>query len=251
MFKYFFKSEIGNVREKNEDSIAIFEKENCIFAILCDGMGGHKFGEIASNTVVNLMGQNFINNFIPTSTLRIKQFIQNSVVEAKNELKKLAKHNFKMTDMGTTLVGCLIIPKQQKIFVFNVGDSRCYFFLRSNKLIKITSDQNLAQKWDATGFDYLNTENEKYARFLTSAIGPNLETTIDITEIKKTMFDMTKKIILTSDGVHEFVSHIDLEAIISQNKDLKKTVNKIIKKALLQESNDNISVALIEVNNEK
>ncbi|MGZ9756826.1 PP2C family protein-serine/threonine phosphatase [Mycoplasma sp. 4423] len=251
MIKFIYISDKGTVRENNEDCAKIFAKDNYFFALLSDGMGGHKYGDVASNIVINYLSSNFGRNFVYTSSIQTKKFIEDSIATAKKEMKKIAAKNKEMENMGTTLVGCIGIPEHRKIFIFNVGDSRCYFYLNTKKLIKVTIDQNLASQWKKNGYDYHNNKNEKYARYLTSAIGPNIPTTIDITEIKDNEYDLINKIMLTSDGVHEFVEHIDLEACLSKDDSISNIANAILDQAILNSSNDNMTIALLELDNEK
>lgn len=128
-------SNIGK-RPQNEDAILVSyapEKERWT-GILCDGMGGHEGGEIASNTVITA----FMNYWMMQENQEdTKEKILYACASAYKELntKANALHHL---EMGTTLVMASI--KQNQLTVVHVGDSRCYLFRKHSGLLFLTRD---------------------------------------------------------------------------------------------------------------
>ncbi|QGZ97476.1 serine/threonine-protein phosphatase [Mycoplasma sp. NEAQ87857] len=247
MIKYAMISETGNHRAKNDDRVNVFEKDDNVLAILCDGMGGYQYGDFAAATVVTDIGLDFINSFSFIDNIQVKKWIFSAIDKVKNRLKKISDNNKNYSKMGTTIVGALIIPSQERIFVFNVGDSRCYALTKSQDFVQITKDQNVANKLIAEGLPEKSAFSLRVARHLTSAIGPSSKTVVEISDFDQKSYAKLQKLILTSDGVHEFVRKDELKYIVSDQNDVKYIANKLIETATINESNDNMSVIAIEM----
>ncbi|MXR13858.1 serine/threonine-protein phosphatase, partial [Mycoplasma flocculare] len=77
-------------------------------------------------------------------------------------------------------------------------------------------------------------------------IGPNLNTTIEIYDLEAKSYENIQKILLTSDGVHEFLYHNELQHLISQDKDAEQLVEDFISRAVISQSNDNMSAIVVD-----
>ena len=138
---YYYITDPGKVRERNEDSVAIVENitgEKLL--IVADGMGGHKDGEIASYIALNLICERFKN----ISSLGNKEdaisWIQSTVSEANVEIFKYVSIHPESQGMGTTIVMAVLTPSF--LLIGNIGDSSGYIY-KNNKLHKITVDHTL------------------------------------------------------------------------------------------------------------
>ncbi|QKT05591.1 PP2C family serine/threonine-protein phosphatase [Mycoplasma sp. OR1901] len=244
--EYFSISEKGNVRENNEDKVEVFENEYFTFAILCDGMGGHDFGEIASAVTITTLKTNFINYFKYINSVETKKFFIETINKVKIEFNNIAKLDPSKSNMGTTLVGALYIKSENKIYVFNIGDSRAYFLDTFGNLTQVTEDQNYGNlilkeiKTDA------NLEFDYKWKYLTSSVGRNVSTTVQFFEFDANKVEIIKKIILTSDGLHDYVDKNDIESILKKYSDLKIISSKLLEKAKINESDDNMSLVLLD-----
>lgn len=123
-------------RPVNEDSIAVYEKDGVYCFVLCDGLGGHGMGDLASQLVVQSIGQDFVNNYDP------KSFMANAVTNAQNKLIAEQKVKHATDKMKTTCV--LTVVDGKKVKALHVGDSRLYYFSKG-KVLKRTLDHSIPQ----------------------------------------------------------------------------------------------------------
>ena len=141
------KSDIGKVRDMNQDSyyVSDLEKDELKLYILADGMGGYKGGEIASSLAIANVRNFIINNFKNTKKEResILKLLQNSIEYANIIVYEKSLEDEELHDMGTTLDVCLIY--NNKVFIGHVGDSRVYR-IRKNIIRKLTTDHSYVEK---------------------------------------------------------------------------------------------------------
>lgn len=123
--------------EINEDSMGIFEKDNKKCMVLCDGLGGHGRGEVASALVVNVFGKVFEEHRGSADEFFDEAFAKGQDALLKEQEKKHAK-----AEMKTTAV-CLYI-EDEKVSCAHVGDSRLYYF-HKNKYRQRTLDHSVPQ----------------------------------------------------------------------------------------------------------
>ncbi|ATQ35376.1 phosphorylated protein phosphatase [Mesoplasma entomophilum] len=243
-------TDIGRVRKSNQDFLGYTENnEGCLFAIVCDGMGGHAYGELASKMAVETFIRLFEKStFLEKSDNEINQWLRESVKQIIQEMKNHVDVFFETNDMGTTLTAVLFVEK--KAFVINIGDSRTYR-IKDGKLSQITVDQNL---WN----DKENREKRKeeiknhlgprfnemtYWKVLTSALGPNKNTKIDT----YLLTDNVGTFVLTTDGVHDYIDAETFTEILTSKRRLKAKAKEIIEYALNNFSTDNLSLLIVEM----
>ncbi|TNK94798.1 serine/threonine-protein phosphatase, partial [Mycoplasmopsis pullorum] len=96
------RSEKGK-RQSNQDRVGVFENKDTIFAILCDGMGGHSGGEIASSLAVNFLSREFVNNFNYKKD-DVKLWFDINIDKLKRLMVREVKENDEsLMEMGTTI----------------------------------------------------------------------------------------------------------------------------------------------------
>ena len=239
--EFIVKTDIGVVRSENQDKAAIFSNEIASFAILCDGMGGHMGGRHASEITIATFEKEFIKNF-PKKSENISKWFQKTIQKSKKEMTNFSKKDSALLDMGTTVTAAVILKNE--ILIYNIGDSRTYIY--NGLLHQITVDHNLRNYY----IKEYNYSEEKAATVmgaaaLTYALGPKKKAHIDSYKIDITK--TTKNIILTSDGIHDYVSKPNFEKIISSNDSLDKKANVLITQAIKGKSSDNLTVAIVEV----
>ncbi|MBN4083791.1 serine/threonine-protein phosphatase [Mycoplasma sp. CSL10137] len=244
--EYFSISEKGNVRENNEDKVEVFGNEYFTFAILCDGMGGHDFGEIASAVTITTIKTNFINYFKYINSVETKNFFIEAINKVKIEFKNIANLDISKSNMGTTFVGVLYVKKENKIFIFNIGDSRAYFLDIFGNLTQITEDQNYGNLLLKGTKKEIDLDVNYTWKYLTSSIGINMPTTIQFFEFNTDKVDILTKVLLTSDGLHDYVDKGDIESILKKDKQLSQIANTLLEKAKINESDDNMSLILLD-----
>ena len=198
-------STIGRIRKKNEDKVNFFIKNNIVIYIICDGMGGHLYGEFAAEFVIKKFEKEFLKfNFLKFQKKEnYFSWLIKTVNLIKKKMYKIAKKDSSKLDMGTTLAVCLFI--NNNLYIINIGDCRVYLYSNS-KLIQVTVDQNLLNNKKYKSL--LKNTNYTMQKLLLSALGPNKQTLIDTYFVK----DFKGMILMSSDGFHDF---IDSNSILS------------------------------------
>lgn len=240
-------SEIGNYRKTNQDRVIILKNEDVYLAILCDGMGGHLGGDIASTLTIQAFTETFANSKLELENDRsIFLWFKKSIKKTILLMKKEVENDEKKNDMGTTLVLALVFTKEQKVIFFNIGDSRAYVY--QDTLQQITVDQNQMNyliKYE--NFSENEAKQVPYAHALISSLGPKKVLHPEWFKIDT----LPKYVILTSDGVHDYVKKPYFETLLKEKIDLKAKCEKIVNSAIKSGSKDNLSIIILEIGSEE
>ena len=237
---YYYITDPGKVRERNEDSVAIVEngtKEKLL--IVADGMGGHKDGEIASHIALDLI----VNRFENISSVGNKEdainWIQSTVSEANVEIFKYVKDHPESEGMGTTIVMAILTPSF--LLIGNIGDSSGYIF-KNNKLHKITVDHTLVNLLVKSGeLTEEEAKNHPKKNVLMKALGSSTNVDMDIFNVELNI----DGIFLCSDGLTNMLDDSQIAKVLSENNDIKSKLEKLVFKANNRGGNDNISIAYL------
>ena len=174
MIKAYAKSDIGKVREINQDSYYISDSlDEVQLYMLADGMGGCQGGEIASKLAIQSAKNYIENNFkeIEKDRESIIQLVGSSMEYANMIVYEKSKENKELEGMGTTLEICLIY--NNKVFIGHVGDSRIYR-IRKEFMRKLTQDHSYVQKLVKEGkITKEQAEVHPQKNMLTRALGCN------------------------------------------------------------------------------
>ena len=121
--KVFANTDVGLVRQLNEDDYCIAHNANDEWmAIVCDGIGGAKAGEVASHTAVMTMYEAFMKSPVFKKDRQVDNWIRENLNQANDFIYSKSLKNPNERGMGTTAVG--VIKVHIGTFIFNVGDSR-------------------------------------------------------------------------------------------------------------------------------
>jgi protein phosphatase len=252
-------TDVGRQRDHNEDYFGIETKVNktelpkasAIAArglyILCDGMGGHAGGEVASELAVSTLRKYFQTywnyNHLPSADI-----IRQGVKEANQAIYDLNQKDARsgVGRMGTTLV--MVLVQDTNIAVAHVGDSRLYRFTRKG-LEQITIDHEVGQREIARGVEPSIAYARPDAYQLTQALGPRDENLID-PDVQFFQISEDTLFILASDGLSDnnlLENHwqTHLQPLLSTNANLEKGVSELIDIANKYNGHDNITAVLI------
>lgn len=142
--QYWGLTDPGMVRKQNQDAYHIVKLDKTsVLAIVCDGMGGAKSGNVASSLAVDVFVQEVQRRWVSgTDWDKADQILRSAVKLANFTVYDQAKQFVEFDGMGTTLVAALI--RGQKVTVVNVGDSRAYGITESG-IRQLTKDHSLVQ----------------------------------------------------------------------------------------------------------
>ena len=205
---------------KNEDAITILKKGNNYLLMVCDGVGGVRGGEIASNMVVDNMSKFFLTydfSKVDNTNDVVNDFAY-KIKEISNELASLFRDN-----PLTTLNMAIVLENETEIF--NVGDSRCYAIGNDNNIKLVTSDHSFVWnnyiKTNKLGVDDLRFTPGN--NIITSSIGDFMGPKIDVYWLNNNDY---KALILCSDGVSDVLSSREIRDTVINNKD--NIANKMV-----------------------
>ena len=243
------KTDVGSVREHNEDAIGC--NDDIALAVLADGMGGHRGGEMASaitvSTVVEVITnkvKNIKNNDTDNDTGHSakSQIIHEAISLANKNVHDSSQAHAQYRGMGTTVV--VVLFYDNRFIVAHVGDSRLYR-LRDDELEQITRDHSLVQ--DLIDRDFYTPEQAKNSlnkNLITRAIGIDSQVQIDIQEDVALVNDMY---LLCSDGVTDMIEDDLIKSVMIENsQNLEKATSEIIRLANEHGGKDNISALLVK-----
>lgn len=242
----FSITDIGLVRAANEDSVAVAETINGDLFIVCDGMGGHVGGAVASKLAVD----SIVEYFSIEKYLDIKLAINEAIDFANAQILGYVSENPELKGMGTTL--CLLIIQDNCAYIAHAGDSRIYLYLNDKKqLHRITKDHSLVQNLIDNNI-ITEDEAEKHPKknVILKALGTQKNIAPEISS--EAILPLNKDIfLLCSDGLSGLVTDDTIEAVLNENISLDDKGNKLITIAKNNGGTDNISLQLIKINNKK
>lgn len=235
-------SDVGLVRDKNQDSyLAVKNQYGDFLALVADGIGGGKAGEVASGELVKYFNEVF-KECGPFDS------IDNAIDFMNYHLQKCNEYIFDMSisiddyaGMGTTVSGILITSKG--CASINCGDSRTYGFI-DNKIIKLTEDHTLVNQMLAKGqISYEESLNHPKRHYLVRAVGIFDDVKFDVHKVKKLDYYL-----VSSDGLHGYVSDSEITKIaLDETKTIEQRVIDLKDISLLKGGYDNVTVVLIKM----
>ena len=242
MIKAYAKSDVGKVREINEDSFYISDSlDEVQLYMLADGMGGYKGGEIASKLAIQSAKNYIENNFkqIEKDKDSIIQLVGSSVEYANMIVYEKSKENKELEGMGTTLDVCLIY--NNRVFIGHVGDSRVYR-IRKEFMRKLTQDHSYVQKLVKDGtITKEEAVHHPQKNMLMKALGCNAFVEPDVM-VKGFLKDDI--LIMNSDGLTNLVSQDDM--FREAKKDIEQAPKELVRLANEKGGYDNITVIVIK-----
>ena len=242
MIKAYAKSDIGKVREKNQDSYYISDSLSQVqLYMLADGMGGYKGGEIASSLAIQSAKNYIENNFkeIEKDRDSIIQLVGSSIEYANMVVYEKSKESKELEGMGTTLEVCLIY--NNKVYIGHVGDSRVYR-IRKEFTRKLTQDHSYVQKLVKDGT--ITKEEAKHhpqKNMLMKALGCNAFVEPDVM-VKGFLKDDI--LVMNSDGLTNLVDQETIYEMASKN--IEQATKDLVQLAKDRGGYDNITVVIIK-----
>ena len=237
---YYYITDPGKIRERNEDSVAIVENGmNEKLLIVADGMGGHKDGEVASHIALDLIVDRFKNISSVGTKEDAINWIQSTVSEANVEIFKYVSLHPESQGMGTTIVMSILTPSF--LLIGNIGDSSGYIY-KNNKLHKITVDHTLVNLLVKSGELTLEeAKNHPKKNVLMKALGSSTNVEMDIFNVELNI----DGIFLCSDGLTNMLDDNQIAKVLNEDSDLKSKLEKLVFKANNRGGTDNISIAYL------
>jgi protein phosphatase len=243
---YGMKTDIGRVRENNEDKYEVFLTETDselasrgqVF-VVCDGMGGHEAGQIASE----LASKTFIEVYRTHPATEPEEAARAAIKAANRFVLDHARLIPNRRGMGTTLTGLCIL--QNKGLFTHVGDSRLYR-LRGDQLEQLTFDHTWVEQTVRAGtMSREDAEAHPYRHVLTQAVGTEDEIQPDIVTFDLEDGDM---FMLCSDGVTNHLTDEAIHTSLASGKGCFQIAWDLVAGALAGGGSDNATAVVVRVN---
>jgi serine/threonine protein phosphatase PrpC len=243
------RSDVGRVRPSNEDNFG-YDEGLGIF-VVCDGMGGHAAGEVASQIAVDTVLDFFREHkpkvedsaYLDDAPLGAR-LLAEAVKKANDAILAYAEEHKNTSGMGTTLVAARF---SDGVFsIANVGDSRIYLF-REGQLLQLTEDHSLVMEQVRRGMITLDQAKRSTAQnIITRALGTDESTLPDLGEFPAQGGDI---LVLTTDGVMRHVDDDEIRNILLDLPSLQAACDTLIDAANEGGGEDNSTCLLIRVRN--
>lgn len=240
--KFAIKSDVGQRRKVNEDAAGYFESKNHIpLMMVCDGIGGHNAGEIASAMALMSIGQAWEKTEF-NDVEEVYQWLIQKITEANEAIFNRSAQYEDLYGMGTTLVAAIVIGNQ--LMIANVGDSRAYV-LRNFQLKQLTEDQSLVNALLKSGeITPKEAENHPNKNIVTQSLG--VTSSVEIDFVRMTVKD-EDTLLLCSDGLSDMLSLEEIRNVMNHYSDVNQQVEKAIEEANEAGGRDNITVAIAKI----
>ncbi len=254
VFSVYGKTDVGLVREHNEDNFMIADltrddgplpgeeelsgvvsPRGVAFAV-CDGMGGAAAGEVASHMAVDALFETLRGEHPVEDRDGFARRLVESVEEAGTRIYLAAKKDRTRRGMGTTATVAGLIDKV--LFMGQVGDSRCYL-LRNGRLSLVTKDQSLVnQLIEAGQLTEAEAEAFEHSNIILQALGTTEEVAVDLTFVELRRGD---RVLLCSDGLCGLVHDDAIREEMACVGQLPRLVDRLIDLANAAGGHDNVT----------
>lgn len=225
------RSDVGLVRGHNEDSFLV---QAPLFAV-CDGMGGHAAGEVASSIAVSTIAEK--------APAGADDVLMGVAVEAANTAVLLgAEQGVGKPGMGCTASCCLI--EEGKMAIAHVGDSRIYL-LRHGSLVRVTHDHSYVEELVDSGQITADEARTHPSRsIITRALGSDPDMYADHFSLEVSNGD---RVILCSDGLSSMIADSEIEALAVSSATPQQAADNLVAAALTAGGLDNVTVVVVDV----
>ncbi len=242
------RSDAGRRRSHNEDRVGTEASRG--IAVLADGMGGHKGGEVASGLAVETIIQGCaerldgVGHDNDDAAYAPESVLTRELIEHANTIvHETARTQPQYEGMGTTVVVLLLYD--DRLSIGHVGDSRAYR-LRGDTLEQLTRDHTLMQELIERGFYTPEEARASLNRnIVTRALGIEDSVTVDLQEEIALPGDVY---LLCSDGLNDMVDDDTIRLTLTEFGDnLGGAADRLIEVANANGGHDNVSVVLARV----
>jgi protein phosphatase len=246
--QYASRSEVGSKRVNNEDCCSIVRGEGQIlgtgnspilFAV-ADGMGGHPCGEVASMLACQALA-GFLDTEGPSSVKGLQSVLEKRFFDIDKQLRLNTRKNTVCLHMGTTLSVMIIFGK--KVVIAHVGDTRIYC-LRDGELKLLTTDHTFVQEMvDKGALTAEMAATAPHRNVLTQAIGT--DESLEFVSTQTGDIIAGDRYLLSSDGLHDFVSFEDIELMMGKGDDPEETAKELLSLAIANGGQDDITLIVV------
>ena len=243
------QTDVGCVRKHNEDNFLVDAELNLF--IVADGLGGHAAGEVASQIVVDKVGQ-FISQTVEQDRTWPLEYdvslpydgnrLKAALMLADQAILDDIRGNPERESMGSTVVAALL--KDNHATLVHVGDSRAYL-LDASGIRQITRDHSWVAEQVANGI--LTPEEARkhpFRNVITQALGNGGDLDVAVQDVEISELDC---LLLCSDGLSGMLQDQDIWQIVKKAGSPQLAVQELVKEARANGGEDNITAVLVQI----
>ncbi len=241
---YWGITDPGCIRPQNQDAYQIEKLDrNTVLCVVCDGMGGAKSGNVASNLAMDVFVQEVKRTWVGgMDPDKADQMLKNAVKLANFTVYDQAQQFEEFTGMGTTLVAALVHGKFAT--VVNVGDSRAYS-VKQDGVRQLTKDHSLVQMMVSRG-ELTPEQARTYPgkNLITRAIGTEAVAECDIFHNR---LESGECLLLCTDGLSNLVDEQEILFEVVHGSNKKSSCERLLEIAKNRGAPDNVTCVLIQI----
>lgn len=238
----------GREREHNEDFYLI-DPAMGLF-VVCDGMGGHEAGEVASQMAAERVRsylQVFREDLVgfrdtPSARRMLERLVRHAIVDASRAVYECANEAPGRSGMGTTL--SLVLVREGLAVMGHVGDSRVYL-LRGGELHQLSQDHTYVAELVRGGLSIERARKSSLSHVLTRAVGRQPVVEVDTLVIELVAGD---RLLLCSDGL---VGHIDTPPELGPMLASGASAEALVAFGLERDGSDNVTALVLDARHEE
>ena len=240
-------SDPGCVRAVNEDALRVIRPTTAeelarhgVLAVVCDGMGGHEAGEVASALALETIVQRFA-----TDDRALPEALVRAIQAANTAIRRATRDNARLRGIGTTC--CALVLRDGAAHCAHVGDSRCYL-VRDGEVFLMTEDHSAVMDLVRRGLLTRDEASHHPERNVISrALGSHDEVAVSAWE-RPFAVRPGDAFILCSDGLHDLVGDEELRDVVGAGEvHAQVACDRLVALARERGGHDNISVAVLRM----
>lgn len=239
--KIYSKTDVGRKREINQDAFYVGEFDNgAAFAVVCDGMGGAKSGNVASEKAATVISEYIVKSYSPKmGSVAIENLLRAAVQSANSEVYELSHSGEDFEGMGTTAVVALVVDNLAHIV--HVGDSRAYL-VTATEIEQLTIDHSIVQAMVSKGeISAEEAKNHPRKNIITRAVGAEKDVMCDYNIVLK---PDNATLLLCTDGLSNPVDEQTLFETV-KNTPAELCAETLVNKANEAGGPDNITAVIV------
>jgi len=237
-----FYTDRGKVRPHNEDSGGLYQNNSGQYlAVIADGMGGHKAGDVASNMATQMLQEKWQACVTIETPEQAEKWLVQMLDHINAAIYQLAQEKTECTGMGTTVVIALFAD--EFFTVAHIGDSRCYKYQNAT-LSQITNDHSLVNELVRSGeITKKDAKHHPQKNVVLKALGTQPQVGADVQSLS---WDQEAIVLLCSDGLTDKVDDDDLINHLSQDVDISMIGKQLVDLANERGGEDNVSLVIMK-----
>ncbi len=239
--RVFGRTDPGRVRPTNQDAYVCGRlSDQTVFAIVCDGMGGAKGGNVASAIAIKVISDRIVDVYRDgMNENSLRNMLESAISAANIEIFDASMADPDLRGMGTTVVA--VIVSGRSVFIAHVGDSRAYI-VTPEEIKQITRDHSIVQAMVEKGqLTQSEAKNHPRKHFITRALGVEETVACDYTELT---FPEKGVLLVCTDGLTNMVEPDDIYTAVNSTAE-DKIPDVLIHAANMAGGSDNITAVVL------